>query len=178
TSRANAASSPRRSKSRSADSSTLTGLFPARVSPRRGHPTIQALHRGHRLRRLVTASSLPGSERHLPGSHAAGLARHDGVTNTVPVRPTSRSARARARFGLLSCHEPREDTVHGERRDPMKYFMDTHDKTKGSFPAEELTEEQFFVRFDALEAAGHELHVVAHAAHLNLHQGKAFCFMS
>jgi hypothetical protein len=25
----------------------------------------------------------------------------------------------------------------------MKYLMDTHDKTKGSFPAEELTEEQF-----------------------------------
>jgi Nickel responsive protein SCO4226-like len=26
----------------------------------------------------------------------------------------------------------------------MKYFMDTHDKAKGTFPAEELTEEQFF----------------------------------
>jgi hypothetical protein len=24
----------------------------------------------------------------------------------------------------------------------MKYFIDTHDKTKGSFPAQELTEEQ------------------------------------
>jgi hypothetical protein len=28
----------------------------------------------------------------------------------------------------------------------MKYFMDTHDRTKGSFPTEELTEEQFFAR--------------------------------
>jgi hypothetical protein len=39
----------------------------------------------------------------------------------------------------------------------MKYFMDTHDKTKGSFPAEKLTEEQFRAQFDALEAAAHEL---------------------
>ena len=60
----------------------------------------------------------------------------------------------------------------------MKYFMDTHDKTKGSFPAEELTEEEFFARFDALEAAGYELHVFAHAAHVSLRNGKAFCFMS
>jgi len=60
----------------------------------------------------------------------------------------------------------------------MRYFMDTHDKTKGSFPPEELTEEQFFSRFDALEAAGFELDVFAHAAHVNLREGKAFCFMS
>jgi hypothetical protein len=26
----------------------------------------------------------------------------------------------------------------------MKYYMDTHDKNTGSFPAQELTEEQFF----------------------------------
>jgi hypothetical protein len=32
----------------------------------------------------------------------------------------------------------------------MKYFIDTHDKTKGSFPKEELTEQQFFDNFDAL----------------------------
>ena len=32
----------------------------------------------------------------------------------------------------------------------VKYFMDTHDKTKGSFPAEELTEEQFFAQLDAV----------------------------
>ncbi len=51
---------------------------------------------------------------------------------------------------------------------PMKYFMDTHDKTKGSFPAEELTEGQFFAQFDALEKAAHELDVFGHAAHVNL----------
>ena len=60
----------------------------------------------------------------------------------------------------------------------MTYFMDTHDKTKGSFPADEITEEQFWAQFDALEVAGYDLHVVAHAAHVNLRKGKAFCFMS
>jgi len=60
----------------------------------------------------------------------------------------------------------------------MKYFMDTHDKTKGSFPAEELSEEQFFARFDALEEAGLELDAFAHDGHVNHREGKAFCFMS
>ena len=60
----------------------------------------------------------------------------------------------------------------------MKYFIDTHDKTKGSFPAKELTEEQFLAQFDALEKAAHEFHVFGHAAHVNLEEGKAFCLMS
>ena len=60
----------------------------------------------------------------------------------------------------------------------MKYFIDTHDKAKGSFPEQVLTEEQFFAQFDALERAGEPLHVIGHAAHVNLEQGKAFCFMS
>jgi hypothetical protein len=33
----------------------------------------------------------------------------------------------------------------------MKYFIDTHDKNKGSSPEQELTEEQFFEQFAALE---------------------------
>jgi len=45
----------------------------------------------------------------------------------------------------------------------MKYFIDTHDKNKGSFPEQQLTEQQFFDQF---------------AAHVNLKDGKAFCFMS
>jgi hypothetical protein len=60
----------------------------------------------------------------------------------------------------------------------MKYFMDTHDRTKGSFPAAELTEEQFLAQFDALEKAAHDLDVFGHAAHVSLREGKAFCFMS
>ena len=60
----------------------------------------------------------------------------------------------------------------------MKYFIDTHDKTKGSFPTQVLTEEQFFAQFDALDLAGHEFRVVGHAAHVNLAEGKAFCLMA
>ena len=59
----------------------------------------------------------------------------------------------------------------------MKSFIDTHDKTKGSFPTGELTEEGFFAQFDALEAAAPKFGVGAHAAHVNLKEGKAFCFM-
>jgi Protein of unknown function (DUF4242) len=59
----------------------------------------------------------------------------------------------------------------------MKYFIDTHDKTKGSFPAQELTEEEFFAQFDALEAAAPKFGAFGHAAHVNLKDGKAFCFM-
>ena len=33
----------------------------------------------------------------------------------------------------------------------MKCFIDAHDKNKGSFPQQELTEEQFFEQFAALE---------------------------
>lgn len=60
----------------------------------------------------------------------------------------------------------------------MKYFMDTHDKTKGSFPTQTLSEQNFFDQFDALDRAAEEFHVVGHAAHVNLAEGKAFCLMS
>src|SRR5262245_54657214 len=60
----------------------------------------------------------------------------------------------------------------------MKYFIDTHDKSKGSFPVQVLTEAQFFAQFDALDEAAHALGAAGHAAHVNLAQGKAFCFMS
>ena len=33
----------------------------------------------------------------------------------------------------------------------MKCFIDAHDQNKGSFPQQELTEEQFFEQFAALE---------------------------
>jgi hypothetical protein len=60
----------------------------------------------------------------------------------------------------------------------MKYFIDTHDKNKGSFPTHELTEEQFFRQFSLLEEAAENFGVFGHAAHVNLKDGKAFCFMS
>ena len=59
----------------------------------------------------------------------------------------------------------------------MKYFIDTHDKTKGSFPVGELTEEQFLAQFDELEKVAPTFDAFAHAAHINLKEGKAFCFM-
>jgi hypothetical protein len=39
----------------------------------------------------------------------------------------------------------------------MKYFIDTHDKNKGSFPQQELTEQQFFDQFASLEEAAKQL---------------------
>ena len=60
----------------------------------------------------------------------------------------------------------------------LKYFIDTHDKNKGSFPTQGLTEEQFFEQFAALEEAAQSLGVFGHAADVNLKEGKAFCFMS
>ena len=60
----------------------------------------------------------------------------------------------------------------------MKYFIDTHDKTKSSFPQGQLTEAEFFAQFDALEQVAPRFNVGAHAAHVNLKEGKAFCFMS
>jgi uncharacterized protein DUF4242 len=60
----------------------------------------------------------------------------------------------------------------------MKYFIDTHDKAKGTFPTLEMTEEEFFANFDALDQAAEKLGAFGHAAHVNLADGKAFCFMS
>jgi hypothetical protein len=60
----------------------------------------------------------------------------------------------------------------------MKYFIDTHDKSKGTFPVQELTEAEFFEQFDALEQAAKKFGAFGHAAHVNLEEGKAFCFMS
>ena len=60
----------------------------------------------------------------------------------------------------------------------MKYFIDTHDKAKGSFPKQELTEEEFYAQFDKLEKEAEKLGGFGHAAHVNLKDGKAFCFMS
>ncbi len=60
----------------------------------------------------------------------------------------------------------------------MKYFIDTHDRAKGTFPQQELTEEEFFANFDSLEEAAKQFGVFGHAAHVNLPDGRAFCFMS
>jgi hypothetical protein len=57
----------------------------------------------------------------------------------------------------------------------MKYFMDTHDRTKGSWPTE-LTEADFvrvYAQFGnaVAEQGGHDL-----GAYVNVQACKAFCF--
>ena len=44
-------------------------------------------------------------------------------------------------------------------------------------PAGELTEAQFLAQFDELEKVAPNFDAFAHAAHVNLKEGKAFCFM-
>jgi len=58
----------------------------------------------------------------------------------------------------------------------MKYFIDTHDHEKGSFPKEKLDEAQFIATYDGFAAACENEGGLAMGAHVNLHEGKAFCF--
>jgi hypothetical protein len=74
--------------------------------------------------------------------------------------------------GSLTLHQPLE------KEQEMKYFIDTHDKRKGTFPPETVSEQDFIDQFDALEKAADQFHVIGHAAHVNLEEGKAFCLMS
>jgi hypothetical protein len=58
----------------------------------------------------------------------------------------------------------------------MKYFTDTHDRTKGSWPKEDVSESEFVRIYDQFaqavaEQGGHDL-----GAHVNVKAGKAFCF--
>ena len=57
----------------------------------------------------------------------------------------------------------------------MKYFIDTHDRAKGSFPAGEVTQDQFLAVYNGFEAALHAEGGFATGAHLNLAEGKAYC---
>jgi len=58
----------------------------------------------------------------------------------------------------------------------MKYFMDTHDRVKGSWPQEDISETEFLRIYDEFsravaEQGGHDL-----GAHVNVKAGRAFCF--
>jgi hypothetical protein len=57
----------------------------------------------------------------------------------------------------------------------VKYFIDTHDRTKGSFPVADLTQDQFLATYQGFEAALAEQGGFATGAHLNLGEGKAYC---
>jgi hypothetical protein len=51
----------------------------------------------------------------------------------------------------LNTWNTRPDPTQHKRSIIMKCFIDTHAENKGSFPQQELTEEQFFEQFAALE---------------------------
>jgi len=58
----------------------------------------------------------------------------------------------------------------------MKYFMDTHDRSKGSWPQDDISEEEFlevYAEFGraVAEQGGHDL-----GAHVNVAACRAFCF--
>jgi hypothetical protein len=58
---------------------------------------------------------------------------------------------------------------------PMRFFIDTHDRTKASFPAG-LTDDQFEAFFVRFEAACRNEGVVLLRTHVGLEEGRAFCF--
>jgi hypothetical protein len=58
----------------------------------------------------------------------------------------------------------------------MKYFIDTYDKTKGSFPAEHMTEAEFIRLYKKFEKALEEVGGADLGAHVNVKGCKAFCF--
>ena len=58
----------------------------------------------------------------------------------------------------------------------MKYFIDTHDRTKGSWPTDAISETEFLRVYDEFaeavrEQGGHDL-----GAQVNVQEGRAFCF--
>jgi hypothetical protein len=58
---------------------------------------------------------------------------------------------------------------------PMKFFVDTHDQSKETFPRG-LTREQFEGFFANYEAACGDEGVVPLRIHLSYEEGRAFCF--
>lgn len=58
---------------------------------------------------------------------------------------------------------------------PMRFFVDTHDKSNQSFP-DNLTPEQFERFFEQYEEACRQEDVVILRVHVGYHDGRAFCF--
>jgi hypothetical protein len=57
---------------------------------------------------------------------------------------------------------------------PLRLFIDTHDQSRQTFPAQ-LTPEQFTVFFEQYERACYEEGVVPVRVHLSYEEGRAFC---
>ncbi len=58
---------------------------------------------------------------------------------------------------------------------PMRFFIDTHDRTKNTFPAG-LGAEDFEAFFAKFEQACADEGVILLRAHVGLAEGRAFCF--
>jgi hypothetical protein len=57
----------------------------------------------------------------------------------------------------------------------MRFFVDTHDRTKQTFP-DQLTSEEFATFFAQYEKSCGEHGVIPLRAHVGLEDGRAFCF--
>ncbi len=57
----------------------------------------------------------------------------------------------------------------------MKFFIDTHDQQKGTFPAG-ISKEQFAAFFAGYERACQEEGVIVLRAHVGFEDGRAYCF--
>jgi len=58
----------------------------------------------------------------------------------------------------------------------MKYFIDTHDRSKGSWPVEKVSEAEFLEIYSRFETACEEVGGADLGAHVNVAEGKAYCF--
>lgn len=57
---------------------------------------------------------------------------------------------------------------------PMRYFLDTHDRARGTFPAQ-LSPEEFEVFFAQYETACQAEDVIPLRTHVGFAEGRAFC---
>jgi hypothetical protein len=57
----------------------------------------------------------------------------------------------------------------------MRFFVDTHDRSRGTFP-EKISAKEFEAFFEKYEQACQEEGVVVLRTHLSLEEGRAFCF--
>ncbi|MBV8552696.1 MAG: DUF4242 domain-containing protein [Acidobacteriaceae bacterium] len=57
----------------------------------------------------------------------------------------------------------------------MKYFIDTHDQSKGSWPRE-VSEDEFVALYSRFETACEEEGGADLGAHVNVAERKAYCF--
>ena len=59
----------------------------------------------------------------------------------------------------------------------MKYFIDTHDITKGSWPKDGVSEAEFIEIYAEFEKALEDVGGADLGAHVNVSEGQAFCFI-